>query len=270
MDWFARYQPRLYDALDGQRHLLQDFGFLRKFSYGCRTVFSAQRWALTGEAGLFLDPFYSPGNDFIAIGNSYITDLVAHDRAGRPMTARAQLYDQIYHSFYDSTLALYRDQYPLFGDPEVLPVKVLWDYSYYWGVLSQIFFHDRLCDLALLGGVRDELVHCQRLNIAMQAFLRAWSAVSDKRNPAVMYDQAALPWFAELNASLNDRLDAPAFQDRLRSSAARLVRLADEIRRRALAQEARLDDRALAELLEQNDAAAPAGSAQAAMLFVAA
>ena len=28
----------------------------------------------------------------------------------------------------------------LFGDPEVLPVKVIWDYTYYWGVLAQFFF----------------------------------------------------------------------------------------------------------------------------------
>jgi hypothetical protein len=42
-------------------------------------VFSARRWALTGEAGLFLDPFYSPGTDFIAISNTYITELVARD-----------------------------------------------------------------------------------------------------------------------------------------------------------------------------------------------
>ena len=98
-------------------------------------MFSGRRWALTGEAGLFLDPFYSPGSDFIAMSNTYITDLIAHDRAGHALEARAQLYDQIYHSFYESTLALYTDQYPLFGDPEVLPVKVIWDYTYYWGVL---------------------------------------------------------------------------------------------------------------------------------------
>ncbi|MES1163824.1 MAG: NAD(P)/FAD-dependent oxidoreductase, partial [Rhizobacter sp.] len=82
MDWFERYQPRLFDELDGKRHLLQDFAFFRKFSYGCKQVFSAQRWALTGEAGLFLDPFYSPGSDFIAISNTYITELIAIDRAG--------------------------------------------------------------------------------------------------------------------------------------------------------------------------------------------
>jgi len=250
---------------------LQDFAFFRKFSYGCKEVFSGNRWALTGEAGLFLDPFYSPGSDFIAMGNTYITDLIAHDRAGRSVEARAQLYDQIYHSFYESTLALYQDQYPLLGDPEVLPVKVIWDYTYYWGVLSQIFFHGRLCDLALLGTLKQELMHCQKLNIAMQALLRAWSAVSDKRNRPVMLDQADLPWFAALNASLNDTLDDAAFQARLRASAAQLRRLAAEIRQRALACDPNIDAHELSALLAQPQADdAPHNATHAPMLFAAA
>ncbi len=69
-------------ALEGKRHLLQDFIALRKFSYGCKQVFSGSRWALTGEAGVFLDPFYSPGSDFIAISNTYITELIAKDLGG--------------------------------------------------------------------------------------------------------------------------------------------------------------------------------------------
>jgi flavin-dependent dehydrogenase len=233
MQWLRTWQPRLYDDLDEKRHLLQDFAFFRGFSYGCKQVFSGQRWALTGEAGLFLDPFYSPGSDFIAVGNTYITDLIAHDRAGHAVDARAQLYDQIYHSFYESTLALYTDQYSLFGDPEVLPVKVIWDYTYYWGVLSQIFFQHRLTDLALLGRLREELQHCQRLNVAMQEFLRAWSGVSFRRNRPLMLDQAALPWFAELNRCLTDRLDDRAFEGRMRDSAQQLRALAAEILERA-------------------------------------
>ena len=265
MDWFAKYQPRLFDELDGKRHLLQDFAFFKNFSYGCKQVFSGQRWALTGEAGLFLDPFYSPGSDFIAIGNTYITDLIAHDRAGHSVAARAQLYDQIYHSFYESTLALYQDQYGLFGDPEVLPVKVIWDYTYYWGVLSQIFFHDRLTDLSLLGSLKDELQHSQRLNIAVQAMLRAWSGASQKRNPAVMLDQASLPWFAELNRSMNDTLDDDAFVARIRASVAQLRQLAEEIRERALECDPSLDDSALQLLLDESRPARPAGAP--AMLF---
>lgn len=265
MDWFAQYQPRLFDELDGKRHLLQDFAFFKNFSYGCKQVFSGQRWALTGEAGLFLDPFYSPGSDFIAIANTYITDLIGHDRAGHSVEARAQLYDQIYHSFYESTLALYQDQYGLFGDPEVLPVKVIWDYSYYWGVLSQIFFHDRLTDLALLGSLKDELQHCQRLNIAVQALLRAWSASSEKRNVAQMLDHAALPWFAELNRSLTDTLDDAQFSERIHASVALLRQLALEIHARALACDPALGDGDLCALLAQHW---PADSAiECTMLF---
>ena len=268
MDWFATYQPRRHEALDGKRHLLQDFAFLKHFSHGCKQVFSGrQRWAMTGEAGLFLDPFYSPGSDFIAIGNTYITDLVAHDRSGRSIDARAQLYDQIYHSFYESTLALYQDQYPLFGDPEVLPVKVIWDYAYYWGVLSQIFFQERLTDLPALGSLKEELQHCQQLNLAVQQLMRAWSAVSDRRNPAVMLDQAAMPWFAELNRSLRDELDDAAFRARIRASTAQLRQLASEILARAQAADPGVDAGALVALLEENMRVAPVPTGQGAMLF---
>ena len=245
MQWFETWQPRLFDELDGKRHLLQDFAYFRKFSYGCTQVFSAQRWALTGEAGLFLDPLYSPGSDFIAIGNTYITELIALDRGGRPLGAHALLYDQIFHSFYESTLALYTDQYPLLGDPEVLPVKVIWDYTYYWGVLSQFFFQGRLTDLAAMGSLRDELALCQRLNLAVQAFLREWSKRSAKRNPAVMLDQAALPWFAELNRGLNDVLDDAQFRARVRASTAQLRTLAGELLARACADHPGLDGSAL-------------------------
>ncbi|MCR8958050.1 NAD(P)/FAD-dependent oxidoreductase [Variovorax sp. S2] len=270
MQWFATYQPRLYEALDGKRHLLQDFAFLKHFSHGCKQVFSGQRWALTGEAGLFLDPFYSPGSDFIAMSNTYITDLVAHDRAGRSVEARAQLYDQIYHSFYESTLALYQDQYPLFGDPEVLPVKVIWDYAYYWGVLSQIFFQQRLTDLMLLGSLKEELQHCQRLNLAVQQLLRAWSAASARRNAPVLLDQAAMPWFAELNRSLKDpRLDDAGFKARIRASTAQLRQLAREILERARADNTDLGDCPLPSLLEENMSSPPARAESGAMLFAA-
>ncbi|OGA78841.1 MAG: halogenase [Burkholderiales bacterium GWF1_66_17] len=229
MTWLEQYQPLLFDELDPKRDLLQDFAFFKRFSYGCKQVFSADRWALTGEAGLFLDPFYSPGSDFIAISNTYVTELIAMDRRGERLGARAQIFDQLFHSFYDSTMVLYQDQYPLFGDPEVLPVKVIWDYTYYWGVLAQFFFHQRLTDLSSLAALRSELAECQQINVLVQAFLRQWSLVSQKRNPAVMLDQAEIPWFAELNRSLNDDLDTEGFLARIRESHLRLKQLAGEI-----------------------------------------
>lgn len=250
MQWFAVYQPRLFDELDSKRHLLQDFAFFRRFSYGCKQVFSGQRWALTGEAGKFLDPFYSPGSDFIAIGNTYITELIACDRAGEALDARADMYDRIFHSFYESTLTLYTGQYPLFGDPEVLPVKIIWDYAYYWGILSQLFFQQRLADLVAMSRLRAALTHCQQLNAAVQVFLRQWSVLSRKRNLPILLDQAQLPWFAELNRGLTDTLDAAAFRARIQAATAQLRALADEIWVRATTEHPGLDGTELRKLID--------------------
>lgn len=126
MTWLRTHQPQVAATLDKADYRLQDFLFLRNFSYGCKQVFSPQRWALTGEAGLFLDPFYSPGSDFIAISNTYICELIGRDRAGRSLSPYVELYQQLYFSFYENTLTLYQDQYALFGDAQVMPVKVIW------------------------------------------------------------------------------------------------------------------------------------------------
>ena len=245
MQWIEKHQPRVFDELDMRRDKLQDFAFFRRFSYDCKQVFSANRWALAGEAGRFLDPFYSPGSDFIAMGNSFITELIARDRAGKALAAHTQIYEQIFRSFYDSTLTLYADQYPLFGDAEVMPVKVIWDYSYYWSVLAQMFIHSRIADIASLSRLREALADCQRLNVAVQNFLRAWSAVSAKRNAAEMLDQASMPWFAELNRSLHDVLDSEAFVARLQRSHQLLRALAQQIADRARADHPQIDASAL-------------------------
>jgi flavin-dependent dehydrogenase len=227
--WLRQFQPRLAEDVESKRDRLQDFVFLKRFSYGCRKVFSGDRWALTGESGVFPDPFYSPGSDFIAIANTYITELIGHDRAGRPVNAYARIYDQFFMSFYDSTMSLYRNQYRIFGDPEVLPVKVIWDYTYYWGVLCQLFFQRRLADVTLLARLRDELNGSKALNFAMQDFLREWSARSRKRSRAVMLDQVRLDWFVELNRGLRDPLDDAGFVTRMRETTLQLRQLAGEI-----------------------------------------
>jgi flavin-dependent dehydrogenase len=140
MAWLHKFQPRVAREVESRRGLLQDFIAFRHFSYGCRQVFSGDRWALTGEAGLFLDPFYSPGGDFIAISNTYVTDLITREFAGEPGGPRARIYEQYYKTFYESMLTIYTDQYGIVGNPRVLPSKVLWDYTSYWGGLCQIFY----------------------------------------------------------------------------------------------------------------------------------
>ena len=245
MQWLQEFQPRLYTELDGKRDKLQDFAFFRRFSYDCTQVFSDRRWALAGESGRFLDPFYSPGSDFIAIGNTYITELVARDLSGQSIRLHTQVYEQVFRSFYENTLALYVDQYGLFGDPEVLPLKVFWDYAYYWGVLAKLFYHEGLTDLAVLSQLGDELGSTQQLNLAMQTFLRQMSQHSEKRNRPIMLDQASLPWFAELNRSLIEVQHDVPFRQKLRASAVLLRRLATEVMDRSSVLYPALDNHAL-------------------------
>jgi len=251
MRWLEQHQPRLHRDLEAKRSRLLDFAFFRNYSYGCRQVFDgARRWAVTGEAGVFLDPFYSPGGDFIAISNTYITELVARDHGGAPVGAHAELFQRLYLSFYRAMLPIYVGQYGLFGDARVLPVKVLWDYTYYWGVLCQLFFQRRLTDLAAIGRLRTPLARAERLNGAVQAFLREWSRHSDRRNPPQLLDQASLPWFAELNRGLTDTLDDAAFQRRMADSFAQLDALAAEMVEHATAEHPRLDGSGVLALLD--------------------
>jgi hypothetical protein len=198
-------------------------------------VFSDQRWALTGEAGVFLDPFYSPGSDFIAIANGYICDLVAADRRGEPLAARVAISEQLYRSFYENTLSLYQGQYALFGDGTVMPLKVIWDYTYYWSLLAPLYFADRLSALPLLGRLRDPFATAAALNASMQRLLRQWGecnrgqgrsgAPLDGRN----LDQYRLGWFRALNRALSEPADDDALLARLRGNVALMQRLAAQL-----------------------------------------
>ena len=165
-------------------------------------------------------------------------------------------------SFYESTMSLYRDQYRIFGDPEVLPFKVLWDYTYYWGVLCQLFFQRRLTDLSMLSRLREELQCSKALNFAMQDFLRDWSARSGRSNRPVLLDQAGLDWFAELNRGLRDPLDDEAFKIRVRQTTMQLRQLAREIIAAAGTQHPGLDAGRVLALLDGS-----AGEITSSMLF---
>ncbi len=252
MDWLRRHQPRVAASLEG--HAVMDFRFLRHFSHGCREVFG-ERWALTGEAGLFLDPFYSPGSDFIAISNTYITDLVLRDRAGSPFAPHAAIYGQLYRSFYDNTMTLYQDQYALFGDEQVMPVKVIWDYTFYWALLAPVFFAGRIADIGMYGRLRAMFERGSALNAAMQPLLREWGERNAARGggaaaaPGRSLDQHGIEWFHELNRQLGDPADDAAFDARIAGNVARMDALAAEILARAREAHADIGDHGLDRLL---------------------
>jgi hypothetical protein len=107
-----------------------------------------------------------------------------------------------------------------------MSTKVIWDYAYYWGVLCQIVFQDRLTDLRLFSDLKPELEAVRQLNIEMQAFFTRWMAVNPPTNPAAFLDQGELPWFYELNRTLHDPLDDDGVRAQIRRNVDMLKNLA--------------------------------------------
>lgn len=226
--WLRRHEPRLAAALEGQGHPVLDFGFLRHFSHDCERVFSADRWALTGEAGVFLDPLYSPGTDFIAIGNGFVTDLVARDLDGENIHGRSRALETVYRSFYENSLSLYLGLYGGFGSSRFMVLKTTWDYCYYWSLLALLYTNGgvgRLVDDVVL---RDRLLAGAALNRRLQRSFRAMAEEAGSEPGAGrFFDQRTVPVMDRLNAQLSDRLDGDALSDRISENVAQLERLAE-------------------------------------------
>ena len=113
---------------------------MKHYSHSATKVFDGRdRWCLTGDAGVFLDPLYSSGLDLVAIGNGLITDMIARDLDGEDVLARVQISDSLFRSLTDMWLAIYQDQYTLMGTPTVMSAKVIWDIAFYWGFVGLLY-----------------------------------------------------------------------------------------------------------------------------------
>ncbi len=230
-EWLQRHEPRLAAALDD--HELLDFGFLRHFSHDCERLFDADGWALTGEAGVFVDPLYSPGTDFIAISNGFITDLVARDCAGEDISVRARALEVVYRSLYDNSLALYQGMYGQFGNADLMALKSTWDYAYYWSVPAFLFANGALARLASDSVLRNALLTGVGLNRRMQRRFR--QAPGDGRatpGRGRFFDQKSIPLLSRLNEQLTETLDGVALMERVTANLMRLERMAGHIENR--------------------------------------
>ncbi len=138
--WIAEHEPALDPHLD--EHEVTDFLCLKDFSYSASRVFSSERWALVGEAGLFVDPFYSPGSDFIALANAFAGELIRADLDGRSITQEAAHFDFFFRRLATISTATYEGAAKAYGQPRVMAAKIYWDNTNYWSFVCQYFFQE--------------------------------------------------------------------------------------------------------------------------------
>ncbi|MBX2867285.1 MAG: tryptophan 7-halogenase [Acidiferrobacterales bacterium] len=208
VSWLEQNQPRMAAAMSGADCL--DFKILRNYSYDCQQVFSDSGWGISGEAGFFADPLYSPGSDFIAINNTLISRLVVDDKLGKDIRLQSAVYQKVIDSIFQNTLAIYNSTYGGFGDRRMMGLKLLWDYSYYWGVLSLLFYKESIADIRLMQSLSASLNTAQDIHQRMQHLFRQ-RACARKILPAqgVFLDQYKVPCLQYFNTQLkqSDRVD---------------------------------------------------------------
>ena len=202
-DWLAVHQPRLAEKVSAASDSLMDFKYLKHLSHDCEQLWSNDRWALTGEAGVFADPYYSPGTDFIAIANTFICDLITRPRSGSQHQLHSSIYQTMYKSFFSSTMSLYEQQYPGFGDSRLTVVKSTWDYCYYWSVLAWLYFREVMTDISFVRIIEPRLSSIRALNLSLQSAFRQRAAERRSTSGAGrFFDQRAIPVMKNLNAAL--------------------------------------------------------------------
>jgi flavin-dependent dehydrogenase len=105
------------------------------------TTFAGDGFALVGDASAFMDPFYSPGMDWISFTVSAATDLIVAERSGADLAQRLAEYNRDFSRSYRRWFeALYLDKYEYIGDFQLMRLAFLLDLGlYYLGVASQPF-----------------------------------------------------------------------------------------------------------------------------------
>ncbi len=227
MSWFAEHEPQLAASIAPHLDKKMDFLVLKHFSHACKQVFSPDRWCISGEAGFFGDPFYSPGSDFIAMSNSFVSDLILRERAGEDVSELCGAHERTYASIYSTVMTIYQKQYPIMGNARVMSLKILWDFTMYWGGIALLFNHGKICDREFSERAQDTMAAFAGLGFGMQRFLRRWDELDSSRTsrPTGFIDYSSIDFLGALNAKLLE----PAGDDALLTQLEDNLRLAREL-----------------------------------------
>lgn len=148
---FLREHRAVASLLD--RAELLDLDGYTQLAYQTERFFHGDRWALLGDAAAFVDPFYSPGSDFIALGCDFASDLIRRDLAGETLAEvadRAKTFDAFMQYRWQATMLLYRDLYRCFGSYDLMRVKLNFDLGCYYNLWLDPVMRDQHLDTRFL------------------------------------------------------------------------------------------------------------------------
>jgi flavin-dependent dehydrogenase len=119
-----------------------DVHLRRNLAYSVTTT-AGDGFVLVGDAAGFLDPFYSPGLDWLAFTTARAADLIDGQLTGRTQIAReVARHNRDFAASYGRWFeAIYRNKYDYLGDFELMRLAFLLDLGlYYLGIVTQPFY----------------------------------------------------------------------------------------------------------------------------------
>ncbi|HEU5378189.1 MAG TPA: tryptophan 7-halogenase [Ktedonobacteraceae bacterium] len=228
--WLHRHEPQCAEEIERNRAAVQDFRVMKDYSYSCEQVFSGERWCLVGEAGVALDPLYSPGSDLIAIANGLACDLICRNLNGQDIQGRALVHDKLFLSLTSIWLSIYEQQYSLMDNAQIMVTKIIWDTAFYWGVFGLLYFHDAFRNIADSPGVAANLSRIALLSNRVQAFYREWHAIDQGAASSTFVDlYSPLDFMVKLHTGMAAGLSATELDAQFAANVRLFERLAGQI-----------------------------------------
>ena len=133
--------PMAAELLEHAHWREDDVHYRRNLPY-YSTTFAGDGFSLVGDAAGFIDPFYSPGLDWMCYTVSATADLILAERTRQPdFSERLQRHNRDFQRCYRRWFeTLYQDKYEYIGDFELFRPVFLLDLGlYYLFVASQPF-----------------------------------------------------------------------------------------------------------------------------------
>ncbi len=137
---FLLQHPVAREMLADAELIEGDVHWRRNLAY-YSTTFAGDGFALVGDASAFMDPFYSPGMDWIAFTAASTADLIAMQQRGEKVEARIAGHNRDFAVSHRRWFeALYKDKYDYIGEFDLVRLAFLLDLGlYYLGVVAKPF-----------------------------------------------------------------------------------------------------------------------------------
>lgn len=233
MDWLKENEPLCYSILDKKREDVLDFRVLKHFAHHSEKLYSTDRWAVTGESGVFLDPFYSPGTDFISLNNTFLTDLISRDKIGEDTQLRTNVYERTLFALFDNWVPIYQNKYPLWGKTQTMVLKIFWDWTTYWAVPTLLFTNNGYTDLHVLRTLfATEGCLGQKfglLNGQMQKIFVQWAKYDTGQFKNRYIDPFDIGYLREFHQGLDERYSPQELIEQIEKNMARVEAVASEL-----------------------------------------